>query len=101
MLTDYLNFWIRVSGRIIRPSICLFQFHGKERQSLADVVVEFSGYAAAFFFLRFDQSAADIFEGFPCQLLIGHVDRGANKSCKQAFSIEPRRHDIQHPPINA
>ena len=53
-----------------------------------------------FFFLSFDQFAADSLQRLLCQLLVCDVSRRTNKAGKRAVLVNPRRSDIQHPSVH-
>ena len=68
---------------------------------MADVVMQFSGYAAAFFFLSFDEFATDFLQRFLGQFLVCDVDRRTNKPGKRAIPVHARRGDIEHPSVHS
>src|SRR5271163_3976218 len=85
----------------MRSTICLVNFHRQKGQPLTNVVMQISCDPAALLFLGFDQLATHFFKRLLGKLLIGGVNRRADKSSKRSITIHSWGRNVEHPTVDS
>ena len=63
--------------------------------------MQISGYPAAFLLLRFDQLTTYFFKRLMGKLLIGGVNRRADKSSKRSITVHSWGRNVEHPTVDS